>query len=164
MTSDELSFYGETSINTLLKHYGSEKSAETLQDETTVGDAVIFPDIRTEWKKFHRFMAKQPKSGMKSQLKKLRLTEMLKPMFHNLNTFAAIVLSIPASTGSVARSFSQMKLIKTRLCRCLCDSSLSRLMKMDIESPDSFIDGNVKDIVDEWNRRAEEYPPRLTPF
>ena len=73
LTSDELSCYGETSINTLLKHYGSERSTETLQGEITVRD------IRTEWKTFLQFMAKQPKSDMKSELKELQLTETLKP-------------------------------------------------------------------------------------
>ena len=43
-----------------------------LQGEMTVGDAIFLPDIRTEWKTFCQFMAKQPKSDMKSQLKELR--------------------------------------------------------------------------------------------
>ena len=38
LTFDELCCYGETSINTLLKHYGSERSVETLQGEMTVRD------------------------------------------------------------------------------------------------------------------------------
>ena len=41
---------------------------------------VISPDIRTEWKMLHHFMAKQPKSDMKSQLKEQRSTQMLKPV------------------------------------------------------------------------------------
>ena len=100
LTSDELSCYGETSINILLKHYGSERSAETLQGEMTVRDAIISPDIRTEWKTFCQFMAMQDKSDMKSQLKEMWWTEMLKPMFPNLNTLAAVALSIPISAAS----------------------------------------------------------------
>ena len=46
-------------------------------------------------------MAKQPKSDMKSQLKELQLTDVLKPMFPNLNTLAVLALSIPISTASV---------------------------------------------------------------
>ena len=65
MTSDEWFCYGEPSINTLLKHYGSKRSAETLQGETTVKDAIISPDIRTEWKMLFQSIAKQPKSYTK---------------------------------------------------------------------------------------------------
>ena len=56
-----------------------------LQGKMTVRDAItcISPDIRTEWKTFHQFMAKLPKSNMKSQLNELQSTEMLKPMFPN---------------------------------------------------------------------------------
>ena len=36
--------------------------------------------------------------------------------FPSLNTLANICLTIPVATASVERSFSQMKIIKTRLC------------------------------------------------
>ena len=129
-----------------------------MQGETTVRNAIISSDITTEWKMFHQFMAKQPKSDIKSQLKELWSTEMSKPMFANLNTLAAIDLSIPVSGASIKRSFSQMKLIKMRLCSSLCDSSLSPLMKISTESPDALADGNLEDIVDVWNRKCRRIP------
>ena len=104
---------------------------------------------------------------MKSQLKELWSTEMLKPMFSNLNALAAIALSIPISTVSTERSFSVRKLIKIRLCSSVSDSNLSHQMKTDIESPDSHTDSELKDIVDVHVYRiesVEEYPSRLTPF
>ena len=96
---------------------------------------------------FCQFMAKLPKSDMKSQLNELRSTEMLKCTFLNLNTLAAIALSITVSIASIDRTFSQMKLIKMRLRSSLNDSSLSNLMKLGIESPDSVTHGNLEDIV-----------------
>ena len=151
--SHDLSHYGENSISTLLAHYGTDRSAETLQGEETVKEAMISPDITTEWKTFRQFMAKQPKENMKLQLKELATNEMLKSMFPNLSTLATISLSIPVATASVERSFSQMKLIKTRLCSRLSDSSLSHLMKIAIESPDTLLDSDLGEIVDMWNRK-----------
>ena len=153
MDSHDLSHYGENSISTLLAHYGTDRYAETLQGEETVKEAMISPDITTEWKTFRQFMAKQPKENMKLQLKELATNEMLKSMFPNLSTLATISLSIPVGTASVERSFSQIKLIKTRLRSRLSDSSLSHLMKIAIESPDTLFDSDLEEIVDMWNRK-----------
>ena len=70
-------------ISTLLTHYGTDISAETLQGEETIKEAIISPDISTEWKTFRQFIAKQPtcKENMKLQLKELATNEMLKVCF-----------------------------------------------------------------------------------
>ena len=153
MDSRDLSQYVDDSVSTLAAHYGIERPAETLQGEETVKEAMISPDITTEWKPFRQFMTKQPKESMKFQLKELATNEMLKTMFPNLNTLATISLSIPVATASVERSFSQTKLIKTRLRNRLSDTSLSHLMKIAIESPDTLLDTDHEDIVDTWNRK-----------
>ena len=70
------------------------------------------------------------------------------------STLGNICLSIPVSTASVERSFSQMKLLKTRLRNCLSDSSLSHLMKIAIESPDKLSDSDTEEIVNVWNRKS----------
>ena len=62
--------------------------------------------------------------------------------------------SVHPCRSSVERSFSQMKLIKTRLRSCLRESSLSHLMKIAIESPDKLSDSDLEDIVDTWNRKS----------
>ena len=96
--SDDLSCYGEDSVSTLLAHYGIERSAETLDGEETVKEAMITPDISTEWKTFRRYMSKQPKDNLQLQLKDLASNEMMKTMFPNLSTLATISLSIPVAT------------------------------------------------------------------
>ena len=56
-----------------------------------------------------------------------------------LEHFGKICLTIPIGTASVERSFSQMKMIKTRLRNRLGEKSLSHLMKIAIESPRSYL-------------------------
>ena len=46
-----------------------------------------------------------------------------------------ITMGLPVGTASVERSFSQMKLIKTRLRSRLSDLNLEHLMKIAIEGP-----------------------------
>ena len=70
--------------------------------------------LQQNWKLFNS-SSKQPKANMKLQLKELVTNDMLTAMFPNLSTLGNICLSIPVSTASVERSFSQMKLLKTLL-------------------------------------------------
>ena len=46
------------------------------------------------------------------------------------------MLTLPVGTATVERSFSQMKMIKTRLRNRLNDTNLKRLMRIAIESPE----------------------------
>ena len=90
---------------------------------------------------------------MKAQLKELASNDMIKTLFPNLSKIGAICLSIPVTTASVERSFSQMKLIKTRLSS-LNDKSLSNLMKIALESPDELTDSHLEEVVNVWNRKS----------
>ena len=47
-----------------------------------------------------------------------------------------ILLSLPIGTASVERSFSQMKVMKTRPRNRLSDATLVQLMRIAIEGPD----------------------------
>ena len=149
----DLPQYGEEAITTLLAHYGAEKPAETLLGEPTNREAVITSDITTEWKTYCQLLVNKPENNMKSQLKELVYNDMMRTLFPNLCKIATINLSIPVSTASVERSFSQMKLIKTRLRSSLNDKSLSHLMKIAIESPAELTDSHLEVVVDVWNRK-----------
>ena len=89
---------------------------------------------------------------MKAQLE-LTTNSMLIAMFPNLSVIANICLSIPVGTASVERSFSQMKMIKTRLRNRLGKMSLSLLMKIVIESPQKMSDRHLEEVIDVWNRK-----------
>ena len=66
-----------------------------------------------------------------------------------------MLLALPVGTATVERSFSEMKLVKTRLRNRLSDSNLSRLMRIAIEGPElSSVDFNeILDVYMEHNRR-----------
>ena len=68
-------------------------------------------------------------------------------MCASLSTLTKVCLTTPAGTASVERSFSQMKMIKTRLRNCLRDTNLSHLMKTVIESPQSLSDEELEQII-----------------
>ena len=90
---------------------------------------------------------------MKAQPKELTTNSMLIAMFPNLSVIANICLSIPVGTASVERSFSQMKMIKTRFGNCLGKMSLSLLMKIAIESLPKMSDRDLEEVIDVWNRK-----------
>ena len=46
------------------------------------------------------------------------------------------MLTLPVGTATIERSFSQMKIIKTRLRNRLNDTNLKRLMRIAIEGPE----------------------------
>lgn len=152
--SASLPTYGEESVKKLLAHYGQDKDAETLDGEDTVKTAMISTETATEWKTFRQLLVKQPHDTTATQLKELVSNDMLKAMFPNLHTIASITLSIPVSTASVERSFSQMKMIKTRLRNSLTDSNLSHLMRIAIETPEELSESDLEEIVGVWQRKS----------
>ena len=85
---------------------------------------------------------------MTSQLTELITNEMLATMLPNLHKLASIGLTIPVSTASVERSFSQMKFIKTRLRNRITECGLSGLMRIAIESPKTLTEQDVEVQID----------------
>ena len=152
--SPDLPQYGEQAISILMAHYGAEKPAETLLGEPTNREAVISSDITTEWKTYRQLLVNMHEKSMKLQLKELVSNDMMRTLFPNLSKIATISLSIPVSTASVERSFSQMKLIKSRLRSSLSNTSLSHLMKIAIESPAELTDIELEGIVDVWKKKS----------
>ena len=153
LDTTDLSCYGEDCIGTILKHYGKDLTAESVLAEESVEPALVSSDITSEWKTYCRYIAQQPKEDMRAQLKELPTNSMLIAMFPDLSVIANICLSIPVRTASVESSFSQMKMIKTRLRNRLGEMSLSLLMKIAIESPQKMSDRDLEEVIDVWNRK-----------
>ena len=68
-----------------------------------------------------------------------------------------ILLALPVGTATVERSFSQMKLVETRLRNRISDINLARLMRIAIEGPElSCIDFcEILDTFKDKNRRIQ---------
>ena len=66
-----------------------------------------------------------------------------------------IFLMLPTGTASVERSFSNLKMIKTRLCSRLSDCSVAQLMRISIEGPkiDAVEFEGILEICKEHNHR-----------
>ena len=104
--------------------------------------------VETEWVTFRNLLAKKPEEDMLPQLEELLTNKMLVTMFPNLHKLASIALTIPVSTASVERSFSQMKFIKTRPHNSEC--RLSDLVKIPIESPQTLTEQDLEEILAAW--------------
>ena len=152
--SSEYQQYGECSVKVLLDHYGGRKTAVTLEGEEYEVMGLVSSEITAEWKTLKHYLTKKPQEDMASQLHELVTNETLISMFPNLNTLATICLTLPIGTASVERSFSQMKMIKTRLRNRLGEKSLSHLMKIAIEAPDKLSDSDLENVVDIWYRKG----------
>ena len=73
---------------------------------------------------------------MQEVLQSMQATDAYKGIFPQTFTLLNIILAMPVGTATVERSFSQMKMIKTRLRNRLSDCNLSRLMKIAVEGPE----------------------------
>ena len=149
--SSDLSSYGDEFLGILEEHYGKDLPATSVEgEEQLIMPALVSSDIHTEWKTYRRYITTQPKEETKKLLKELATNSMLVAMFPNLSALASICLSIPVGTASVERSFSQMKMIKTRLRNRLGERNLAHLMRIAIETPEELPNEKIVDI---WNRK-----------
>ena len=73
----DLPSYGEGPVDALINHYGADRLAETVECEVYVKEALISSELRTEWKAFRDYLAKQPKGTLQSQLEELDTNEIL---------------------------------------------------------------------------------------
>ena len=152
--TSEYQQYGEGSVTVLLDQYGGRKTTVSLEGEEHEKMGLVSSEVKAEWKTLKHYLAKKTQEDMASQLHELVTNETLISMFPNLNTLASICLTIPIGTASVERSFSQVKMIKTRLRSRLGEKSLSHLMKIAIESPEKLSDSDLENIVDIWYRKS----------
>ena len=116
---------------------GVTYTSEALVDaEETVAERRIFK---------RAVVRERDEMMQKNKLAKPPTLQELKVEMTALNTYATtfpnifklldILLTLPVGTATVERSFSQMKMVNTRLHSRLNDVNLTRLMRIAIEGP-----------------------------
>ena len=140
--SADIKTYGESFINTLHAHFGVPKAVKTLEGVECTKEPIVLDETMIEWKNYRCFLAQNPKEKITTQLQELATNDMMGAMYPSLKALVTICLTMPVTTASVKRSFSQMKLIKSRLRNRLSDLSLSHL--------------KVEQTVNIWNRKPRK--------
>ena len=133
-------------MQNLLGFYGEQVSVE-IEGVTYTSKAVIDAEEPiAEWQIFKGAVVREINGMMqKKKLAKPPTFQELKVEMMALITYANIfpkifklldiLLTLPVGTETVERSFSQMKMVKTRLRSKLNDVNLARLMRIAIEGP-----------------------------
>jgi hypothetical protein len=150
----DLSSYGSEQLNILTSFYGMP---QTVSFQSTTGTSV--PDVdpeqtEAEWKIFRRGMFTKFKSSTAKEVTHALLSNStLSSAFPNLATLAKIVSVLPVATATVERSFSNMKLVKTRLRSQLGDDTLDHAMRVCIEGPERLNNDSLEAITDNWKEQ-----------
>ena len=138
--------FGNNELKVLLNFYGKEAQAE-FGGKPYTSPPLVGEEILSEWRVFNRAFAKQNKALMKkNQLSKPPTLQEIKmemescdgcaDIFPEITKLLNILLVLPVETASVEHSFSQMKLVKTRLRSRINDRNLARLMRIATEVPE----------------------------
>ena len=75
--------------------------------------------------------------------------------FPNLAKLAAILIVLPVTTATVERTFSSMKLIKTRLRNRMGGSTLEHTMIICIEGPDRLSNETLEEVRDHYKHSKQ---------
>ena len=70
--------------------------------------------------------------------------------FPNLAKLAAVLIVLPVTTATVERTFSSMKLIKTRLRSRMGESTLEHAMCICIEGPNQLSNETLEAVIDHY--------------
>ena len=168
LPSDEasLSDYGTEQLQALVDFYGNEVTTEFDGKKYTSSPLIDGDEVFAEWRLFKRALAREVKALVeKKKLTNLPTLQEVKRDMESTNTYTDIfpeifkllniLLTLAVGTATVERSFSQMKLVKTRLRNRVSDINLARLMRIAIEGPElTEIDFNeILEVFKEKNRR-----------
>ena len=154
-------------LQKLTDFYGKEQRV-TCEDKTRVS----YPDVtaeqaEAEWKIFRRVMFVQFRSatdsddscsGLENVTNNLLTNPTLCAAFLNLVQLAALSLVLPVTTATVERTFSDMKLTKTRLRSRLGEDTLDQTLRLCTEGPPTLSDEDIDSVVRLWKKQK---PRRL---
>ena len=149
-TERELSDYGLEKMRTLIDLYSvvqmvqfngqEDVSQPDIEAEETVGvetlQRVLFVQYKT--------------SSLQQVLSRLIVHSDIAAAFPNLSKLAAILELLPVTTATVERTFSSMKVIKTRLCSRMNEDTLEHTMRICMEGPNHLSNDTLEVVVDRY--------------
>ena len=150
-SEERLNNYGEEKIRILIDFYGIAQRAYFDGDE-----AFSQPDIdpeytEAEWKLFRQLIFRKYRySSLQTVLSCLTGNDDISTAFPNLAKVATILEVLPVTTATAERSFSSMKLIKTRLRSRMGEKTLDHAMRICIEGPDRLSNDTLESVVDNY--------------
>lgn len=123
--------YGNDYIESLSKHYQYE-------DVCVCGSS---DECLEEWRCFRQYMHDNYQNlKHRDVIKELCSNRTISSIFPNVSAFAKVCRVVPIHTADVERTFSQLKLIKTRIRNRLTEGTLDSLLRIAIEgsSPEDY--------------------------
>lgn len=150
-TEEELSSYGEQKMKTLIDFYSSPQKVQFEGKESVSIPDIDGDETESEWKLFRRVMFMQYKSAsLQHVLSRLLENNEMAAAFPNLARLAAILEVLPVTTAVVERTFSSMKLVKTRLRSRMGEDTLDHTLRICIEGPDTLSMNILQAVVDDY--------------
>ena len=150
-SEESLSLYGLEKLCTLTTFYGSEQKV-FFEGSTGLSTPDVDPEqAEAEWKIFRRIIyteyRSEKKRGFQKVVTSFLTNNTLVAGFPTLARLATIAMILPVSTATVERSFSNMKLIKTRLRNRLGDETLDQAMRVSVEGKSKLTAEDLDDII-----------------
>ena len=134
-------------INLFTDFYGKE---QTLSFEGNANQMLILTKQKQNGKSFVGFFS--PSIDLNQDSDHLLASSALVAGFPNLASLARLAVVLPVTTATVERSFSDMKLIKTRLRSRLGEETLNH----SIEGPDKLNSEDLDGIIQYWKEKKLE--------
>lgn len=144
----------------LLPEYLHNKESESDESDYEDGFDYIFETVEQD--KIENqpvFVTRNLENvGSMGKLFKLFCASQLKTVFPNLNTLLHIAVTLPVSSCSVERSFSKLKLVKTKLRTTMKEERLESLLKITCEQD---CVPNVENVINNFANKSSELSKAL---
>ena len=109
-----------------------------------------------EWSNFRQFLRENLGHLKQTEVVSLLCTDLsLASIYPNMTTLAKICRVIPIHTADVERTFSQLKLIKTRIRNRMNEKTLDSLLRIAIEGP-PVCDFPVNEAIQLWAKKKKQ--------
>ena len=149
-THASFSSYGNKEVRSLASFYGEDIEVELRGAIFKSSKVLDGEGLISEWPVFRRALLKEKQALMSAKsltksptfqqlFEEMHSSEAYVGIFPETYTLINIMMTLPVGTTTVERSFSQMKMIKTRLRNQLSDENLARSMRIAIEGPEPDI-------------------------